>query len=117
MLGDTGSLLPADAFPKARAAVLKALELDETLGEGHITLANINSLYDRNWPAGEREFRRGIELNPNGANGHFMYADFLLSMKRSEAWKAEIQRALELDPLNPLLSVFLRLPLGLPAPL
>jgi TolB-like protein len=98
--GDAGFMPPTEAFPKARAAVSKALELDDTLAEAHITLANITALYDRDWLAGEREFRRGIELNPNNADGHLMYADFLISMKRSEEWEAEIQRVLELDPFN-----------------
>ena len=103
---DAGFMLPGEAIPKARAAVLKALEIDGALAEGHIALANVMALYDRDWPAGEREFRRAIELNPNSADGHFMYADFLISMKRSEHWAAEIQRVLELDPLNPFFQCF-----------
>jgi TolB-like protein/Tfp pilus assembly protein PilF len=103
---DAGFVLPSEGFPKARAAVLKALDLDETLAEGHITLANVTTLWDRDWPTGEREFRRAIELNPNSADGHFMYADFLTSMKRSEEWAAEIQRVLELDPVNPFFQCF-----------
>jgi len=104
--GDVGFVPPTEAFPKARAAASRALELDAMLPEGHVTLANIAFIYDRNWAAGEREFRRAIELNPNSADGHFMYADFLISMKRSEEWKAEIQRVLELDPFNPLFQCF-----------
>lgn len=100
MKADAGFMLPAEAFPRARAAVMKSLALDETLAEGHIALANITALYDRNWPVSEREFRRGTELNPNSADGHFMYADFLIWMKRSEEWQVEIQRVLELDPFN-----------------
>jgi hypothetical protein len=50
--------------------------------------------------AREREFRRGIELNPNSADGHFIYADFLIWMKRAKEWQVEIQRVLELDPFN-----------------
>jgi TolB-like protein/Tfp pilus assembly protein PilF len=97
---DAGFMLPVEAFPKARAAVLKALELDEMLAEAHIALANINALYDRNWLVSEREFRRGTQLNPNSADGHFMYADFLIWMKRTQEWEVEIQRVLELDPLS-----------------
>jgi TolB-like protein/Tfp pilus assembly protein PilF len=103
---DAGFMLPGEAFPKARAAVLKALELDGALAEGHIALANVMALYDQDWPAGEREFRRAIELNPNSADGHFMYADFLISMKRSEEWAVEMQRVLDLDPLNPFFQCF-----------
>jgi tetratricopeptide (TPR) repeat protein len=103
---DAGFMPPGEAFPKARAAVLKALELDGSLAEGHIALANITALYDRDWPAGEREFRRAIELNPNSADGHFMYADFLISMKRPREWAVEMQPVLELDPLNPFFQCF-----------
>lgn len=106
MRADAGFMLPGEAFPKARAAVLKALELDPALAEGHLALANVMALCDRDWAAGEREFRRAIELNPSSADGHFMYADFLISMKRSEEWADEMQRVLELDPLNPFFQCF-----------
>ena len=106
MRGDSGWMTPGEAFPKAKAAVSKALELDDSLAEAHITLANVESLYDRDWVAAEREFRRGIELNPNNADGHFMYADFLISMKRTNEWSTEIHRTLELDPFNPFFQCF-----------
>jgi len=106
MRGDAGFIPPTEAIPKAKAAVSRALELDDTLAEGHITLANIAFLYDRNWSAAEREFRRAIELNPNSADAHFMYADFLISMKRPQEWEPEIHRALDLDPFSPFLQCF-----------
>jgi len=104
--GDTGSMRPSEAMPEAKAAVSKALALDDTLSEAHITLANIVGAYEHDWPAAEHEFRRGIELNPNSADGHFMYADFLISMKRTEEWNREIHRTLELDPFNPFFQCF-----------
>jgi len=104
--GDTGLMPAREAFPKARAAVLKALEHDPTLAEGHIALANVMALCDWDWPASEREFRRAIELNPNRADGHFFYADVLISMKRTAEWASEMQRVLELDPLNPFYQCF-----------
>jgi len=106
MRGDTGSMAPGESFPKAKDAVSKGLQLDDSISEGHITLANIASIYDHDWSAAEGEFRRGIELNPNSADGHLMYADFLISMKRLEEWKTEIQRVLELDPVNPFFRCF-----------
>ena len=106
MRGDSGWMPPSEAFPKAKASVSRALELDDSLAEAHITLANIESLYDHNWSAAEREFRRGIELNPNSADGHFMYADFLISMKRVDEWSTEIHRTLDLDPFNPFFQCF-----------
>ena len=104
--GDAGSMPPSEAIPQAKAAISKALALDETLSEAHIALANIVGPYDHDWSTAEREFRRGIELNPNSADGHFMYADFLISMGRTQEWNTEIQRALELDPFNPFFPCF-----------
>jgi TolB-like protein/DNA-binding winged helix-turn-helix (wHTH) protein/Tfp pilus assembly protein PilF len=106
MRGDSGWMAPGAAYPKAKAAILRALELDDSLAEAHITHANILSLYDRDWSAAEREFRRGIELNPNSADGHFMFADFLISMKRLDKWSTEIHRTVELDPFNPFFQCF-----------
>jgi TolB-like protein/DNA-binding winged helix-turn-helix (wHTH) protein/Tfp pilus assembly protein PilF len=106
MRGDAGSMAPREAFPKARSAVVRALQLDNTLAEAHITLANIVGLHDLDWPQAEREFRRGIELNPNSADGHFMYADYLISIKRVPEWETEIRRTLELDPFNPFFQCF-----------
>src|SRR5208337_2124855 len=106
MRGDSGWMPPSEAFPKAKASVSRALELDDSLAEAHITLANIESLYDHDWPAAEREFRRGIELGSNSADGHFAYADFLISMKRVDEWSKEINRTLDLDPFNPFFQCF-----------
>jgi eukaryotic-like serine/threonine-protein kinase len=104
--GDSGFMDPSETIPKAKAAVSEALALDDTLSEAHIALANIVGPYDRDWSAAEREFRRGIELNPNSADGHFMYADFLISMKRTDEWNTEVHRTLELDPYNSFLQCF-----------
>lgn len=103
---EIGTLPPQDVHAKARAAALSALQLDETLGEAHVTLGNIAVVYDHDWALGEREFRRAIEIIPNSADAHFMYADFLISMKRVSEWLPEMQRVLELDPLNPIFQSF-----------
>ena len=97
---------PSEAMPKAKAAVSKALALDDSLAEAHIAFASFAGPYDHEWSIAEREFRRGIELNPNSADGHFMYADFLISMKRVDEWNAEIHKTLELDPFNPFFQCF-----------
>jgi len=102
---DAGFMPPTEAFPKSKAAVAKALQLDNTLAEAHITNA-LNAGYDRDWSVAESEYRRGIELNPNNADGHFMYSDFLISMKREAEWNREIHRTLELDPFNPFFQCF-----------
>jgi serine/threonine-protein kinase len=104
--GDAGFMQPSETIPKAKAAISEALALDDTLAEAHIALANIVGPYGHDWSAAEREFRRGIALNPNSADGHFMYADFLISMRRTQEWNTEVQRALELDPFNPFFPCF-----------
>lgn len=106
MRADSGHESPSETMPKAMAAALKALQLDPNLSEPHVTLANIDSLYQRDWAAAEREFRLAIQLNPNSAYAHFMYADFLISLKRNQEWQQEIQRALTLDPMSPFTRTF-----------
>ncbi len=103
--GETG-VPPHEAIPKAKAAALKALELDDTLAEVHEVLANVKLAYEWDWAGGEREFQRAIELNPNSADARFFYGDFLISMRRSKEGLVEIERALELDPFNLLLQCF-----------
>jgi TolB-like protein/DNA-binding winged helix-turn-helix (wHTH) protein len=104
--GDSGFMPPSEAMPKAKAAISEALALDDTLSDAHVALANIMALYDHDWSAAEREFRRAVDLNPNNAEGHFMYADFLISMKRVDEWSTEIHRTLDLDPFNPFFQCF-----------
>ncbi len=96
---DAGFMPPGEALPKARAAALKALELDDSLAEAHVTLANLK-VTEWDWPMADTEFRRAIELNPNSAEAHFMYADYLVTMRRTHEWSEEVRRALDLDPLN-----------------
>jgi tetratricopeptide (TPR) repeat protein len=96
---DAGFQAPSEALPQGKAAAQRAIELDDTLAEAHMTLANIRTL-DWDWPAADPEFRHAIQLNPNSAEAHFFYADFLVTMTRTNEWQAEIQRTFELDPLN-----------------
>jgi TolB-like protein/Flp pilus assembly protein TadD len=90
---------PNEGFPKAREAVTRALEIDETLGEAHATLGHIHFQYDRDWVGAEREFKRAIELNPNYANAHLWYALSLMWTGRHDEAVLEITRAQQLDPL------------------
>jgi TolB-like protein/DNA-binding winged helix-turn-helix (wHTH) protein/Flp pilus assembly protein TadD len=107
-LADSYALIPAytggppkDPFAKARAAALKAVQLDGIAAEPHASLAFIRVHYDFDWPGAEREFKRALELNPNYATAHQWYAGSYLSLveRRSDAI-AEAKRALELDPLS-----------------
>jgi tetratricopeptide (TPR) repeat protein len=92
---------PSDSFPKAKAAAMKALELDDTLAEAHAALAYAVLFADWDWPSTEREFKRAIELNPNSALSHSRYAECLKTRLRFNESMAEAQRAQELDPLSP----------------
>jgi TolB-like protein/DNA-binding winged helix-turn-helix (wHTH) protein/Flp pilus assembly protein TadD len=102
--GVFGGLPPKEAYPKAKVAVARALQLDDRAGEAHVTLGHIKVQYDWDRPGAEKEYRRAIELNPNYAFAHLLYAIFLGSSKREQEAMAEIERALELDPVSPLLN-------------
>jgi TolB-like protein/DNA-binding winged helix-turn-helix (wHTH) protein/Tfp pilus assembly protein PilF len=98
-------VLPArEAFPQARAAVNRALAIDDTLAEAHATLGHIKFQYDRDWTDAEKEFKRAIELNPNYAGAHHWYALCLVWMGRQDEALEEIRRARELDPLSLILN-------------
>ena len=96
----SGGLPPNEAMPKAKAAALKALELDDTLAEPYVSLAHVNYYYDRDWPAAERQYKRAIEINPNYPTAHQWYAVYLMSAGRHDEALAENRRAQELDPLS-----------------
>lgn len=85
---------------KARAAALKALELDQNLPEAHTALALIVQNYDWDWQTAEKEFRRAIELNPNYATAHHWYAEHLMWRGRFDEALQESERARQLDPLS-----------------
>ena len=76
-------LAPREAYPKARAAAIDALKIDDRLAEAHITLAKIAARYDLDWEEARKEFLRGIELNPNYAQGHSWYGLFYLACNRA----------------------------------
>ncbi len=89
-----------EAMPKARAAAVRALELDETLAEAHTSLAVIAENYDFDWYTAEKEYQRAIQLNPNYATAHHWYAECLAFQGRFDEALIESDRALRLDPLS-----------------
>jgi TolB-like protein/DNA-binding winged helix-turn-helix (wHTH) protein/Flp pilus assembly protein TadD len=99
-----GILSPQDAFPKAKAAVTKALALDDNLAEAHTSLAFILDLYDWDWESAEREYKRAIALNPGYATAHHWYAWHLIVMGRNDEGIAELRKAESLDPLSLIIS-------------
>ena len=100
LLGDAGYLAPSEAWPKAKAAAMQALEIDDTLPEAHTSLGLVKEHYDWDWPGAEREFKRAIELNPGSATAHLWYGDFLSNSGHLEEGMREIKRAQELDPMS-----------------
>lgn len=94
-------ILPQEAFPKAKEAALKALELDDRIGEAHASLADVKCFYEWDWAGAEKEYRRAIELKPDDAELLRRYAKFLVYLGRFEEGLAEGRRAHELDPLSP----------------
>lgn len=98
---DFSSLLPPkESRQKVEWALLKALGIDDTLAEAHTLLGSIRQ-DDDDWPAAEREFKRGIELNPSSLEAHRYYSDYLQAIGRNDEAMAEAKKALELDPLSP----------------
>lgn len=100
-LMSTWSLVPQNEFmPKARAAALRALALNDTLAEAHTSLALIAENYDYDWATAEKEFQRAIQLNPDYATAHQWYAEYLSWQGRFEEALAESERARQLDPMS-----------------
>jgi TolB-like protein/DNA-binding winged helix-turn-helix (wHTH) protein/Flp pilus assembly protein TadD len=92
---------PQDFYPKAKAAALRALELDDDLAEAHAALGAEKADFEYDWQGAEQEFKRAIELNPNYAEAHFRYAwTYLTPLGKSEQSIAEMKKALELDPFS-----------------
>jgi serine/threonine protein kinase/tetratricopeptide (TPR) repeat protein len=96
-----GFQAPRESSPEAKAAATKALMLDPRLGEAHAALGLVKSHYDYDFPAAQRDFLKAIELNPNYPNAHLFYAGaYLTPMGRHPEAIAEMNKALELDPLS-----------------
>ena len=106
--GFLGFVAPKEAMPRAKAAVRRAIELDESVAEAHATLGVILALYDWDWPGAEREMMRSIELNGASPGSRDVYAFYYLRpVGRIDEAVAEVQNALSLDPLSILFRVHL----------
>jgi serine/threonine protein kinase/tetratricopeptide (TPR) repeat protein len=100
LLQDYGLLLPDQAYPVARDAALKAVELDNTLAEAHTSLAGVLENYDRNWAGAEREYRLSIELNSNYVTAHQWYGTLLTILGRHDEAISEERLATDLAPVS-----------------
>jgi eukaryotic-like serine/threonine-protein kinase len=101
VLGNNRFLSPNETFPKAEAAALKALAIDDDLAQAHASLAFAHWNYDFDWEFIEKEYKRSIQLNPGYANAYHWYSGFLVGLGRSTEAINAINQARELDPLSP----------------
>jgi TolB-like protein/Flp pilus assembly protein TadD len=105
MLGFWGLLPPREMWPKAKAAALKALEIDHNLAEAHVALGWVSFTYDWDWPAAERHFERALALNPASRATYYpWYSLYLGALGRSDEALIEAKRALDLDPVSPVMN-------------
>ena len=100
-----GALAPHDAGSRAKAAAVRAIEIDGTLSEPHASLGLVKFWYEWDWKGAEEEFLRAIDLNPSYSSAHQWYASYLNAMGRFEEAQAEQRRGRELDPLSPMLTM------------
>src|SRR5882724_936025 len=106
LLAIRGIMPPKEGFLKAKASARKALEIDDTLGEAHASLAHVR-LHDWEWSGLEDVFKRAIEMNPTHAIAYHWYAEYLGAMKRFDEAITMVKRALQLEPLSPIISLTL----------
>jgi adenylate cyclase len=104
--GAANAILPPAHWPAAETALQKVLELDDTLADAYHLLAGVELYYKRDWPAAERAFLRGAELNPNDGEIRHHYGLCLVLFGRSEEGLAQIALAKQLDPFFPGLHLF-----------
>jgi len=100
-LGSMGLLSYREAYSKSKSAATRALEIDETLPEGHVVHAEAIVVLDRDWAGARRGLERALELNPNSANAQEGYGFHLLLVGRSHEGIAHVKRAVDLDALSP----------------
>jgi serine/threonine-protein kinase len=101
------AMAPREAWPQASAAARRALELDDSLGEAHTSLAHVHLHYGWNWAAAQEQFRRALELHPRYSNAHHWLSHLAMAMQRPDLSLAESRRCLELDPVDLILNVHL----------
>ena len=95
-----GRMDPNDAMPRAKAAALRALELDSHSAEAHCSLGLVQALYEWDWTSAEFSFRRALALNPSLAVAHHIYSMLLATFCRNEESLAQVHAGLEADPLS-----------------
>lgn len=99
-VGESGQTAYSDAFSRQKSESVRAIELDDSLPEGHAELANTAMTLDWDWPAAAKEFHRALELNPNSAPIHQKYAFYLVRTGQLPEALAEVKRGVDLDPVS-----------------
>jgi TolB-like protein/tetratricopeptide (TPR) repeat protein len=105
LLGWNGFLPPKDAFPKGKAAAMRALRLDPDLGEAHTSLAGVLWLHDWQWREAETEFKRSLALDPSYSTASHWYAEYAMTMGRQVEGIERMKKGQELEPLSPIKNV------------
>jgi eukaryotic-like serine/threonine-protein kinase len=95
---------PGGLYPRSKAAALRSIALDSTTAEAQTSLAIVSFLFDRDWAAADREFRKAIAIDPTYSTAHYFYSIFLSGRLRFDEAVAEARRAQQLDPLSPPMS-------------
>src|SRR6185503_12300460 len=99
ILGDLNAIAPQPASGRAKAAAMRALELDPQLAEAHTAVGFGRVFYEWAWQEADRAFQEAIAIKPGYATAHQWYAEYLISQERFDEAEAEARRALEMDPL------------------
>ncbi len=95
-----GAMLPQEAYSKAKDAAQKALAIDPSLSTVYVSLASIKATYDWDYAGAEQEYKRAIQLNPNNAEAHYSYGNFLVAMGRVDEGLVEFRNAQQIDPMS-----------------
>jgi len=109
--GVLGFESPREVAPQGKAALMKALAIDDTLDDVHATLADFKLYFDWDWPDAEKEYKRALELNPNNEYAHSGYGTYLESLGRFDEAVAEREHSRQLDPISALATADVGYPL------
>jgi len=107
LLGFYGYLPPTDVMPKAKEAVQRALQIDETLAEAHSSLGFIQTIFDWDWESASKEFERALKLNPGYSPARYWRTNLLMTQGHLDEAISEIRHSLEYDPLSIYMQAFL----------
>ena len=102
-----GATSPKEIFPRARAAAIEALRLDDRIAESHVAMAHVKAQSERDWSGADIDYQRATELNPNYADAYRLHAILLMESGRREEAFQKINRALELEPTSVLFNATL----------